>query len=454
MSVFKEVVSEIQAQYLEVDNNRPWIVAFSGGKDSTLLLQLTWEALLQIPKELRTRKMYVICNNTLVENPSVLKFVDKQLELIQKAATEQSLPITVDQTTPDLENSFWVNLIGKGYPAPNNMFRWCTERLKISPTTKYITEKISKHGEAVILIGTRSDESASRARSIKKHEVKGTRLREHPLPNANSFAPIKDITTNELWEYLLQVKSAWGGENKKLISMYNNASGGDCPLVVDIKTPSCGNSRFGCWVCTVVSKDKSMEGLIDTGEDWLIPLMNIRDFLAGTIDRRDTEKYKDISKKYRMPIRRNKASGVHNETNIGPYWPWVRAQVLEDVLKAQKIIQEKEPDQRLITYQEMVAIQVIWHRDFIFDKNVSEIYSKVYNKKIDFAGANILKEKKLLKKVCENNEEFELINNLLKAQKNKVLLVRKTGLQKDIENLIDEYIDPTFTDVYKEDRAK
>ena len=53
------------------------------------------------------------------------------------------------------------------------MFRWCTERLQISPTTKYITEKISKHGEAVILIGTRSDESV-RARSIKKHEVKGT----------------------------------------------------------------------------------------------------------------------------------------------------------------------------------------------------------------------------------------------------------------------------------------
>ena len=155
-----------------------------------------------------------------------------------------------------------------------------------------------------------------------------------------------------------------------------------------------------------------------------------------------------------MPIRRNKSSGVYKETNIGPYWPWVRAQVLEDVLRAQKIIQEKEPDQRLITYQEMVAIQVIWHRDFIFDKNVSAIYSKVYDKKVDFAGANILKEKKLLKKVCKNNEEFELINNLLKAQKNKVLLVRKTGLQKDIENLIDEYIDPTFTDVYKDDRAK
>ena len=75
-------------------------------------------------------------------------------------------------------------------------------------------------------------------------------------------------------------------------------------------------------------------------------------------------------------------------------------------------------------------------------------------KKIDFAGVNILKEKKLIKKVFEKNKDFELINKLLIAQKNKVLLVRKTGLQKDIENLIDEYIDPTFTDVYKYDRTK
>ena len=317
MSIFKDIIEEIKDQYLEDDNNRPWIIAFSGGKDSTLMLQLAWQALQKIPSEFRSRKVYVICNNTLVENPTVLTYVDEILAKIQKGAVEQGMPITVDQTTPQLEDTFWVNLIGKGYPAPNNMFRWCTERLKISPTTKYITDKISKHGEAVILIGTRSDESISRAQSIKKHEIKGTRLRAHPLPNANSYAPIKDITTDELWEYLLQVKSPWGGDNRKLIAMYNNASEGDCPLVVDIKTPSCGNSRFGCWVCTVVKRDKSMEAMIDNGADWLIPLMEIRDFMVSTIDRSDPEKYKDISKKYRMPLRRNKSNGIMNDSNVG-----------------------------------------------------------------------------------------------------------------------------------------
>lgn len=448
---FNDIVSEISEQYLAVDGDRPWVVAFSGGKDSTLMLQLTWLAIKKIPKELRRRKVYVICNNTLVENPAVLKYVDEILDKIQEAATEQGMPITVDQTTPQLENTFWVNLIGKGYPAPNNMFRWCTERLKISPTTKYITEKIASHENgAVILIGTRSDESSSRARSIKKHEVKGTVLRKHPLPNANSYSPIKDVTTNELWEYLLQVKSPWGGDNRKLISMYNNASGGDCPLVVDIKTPSCGNSRFGCWVCTVVKKDKSMEAMIDHGDDWLIPLMEIRDFLHDTIDRTDPEEYKAISKKYRMPMRRNKSNGVMNDANVGPYWPWVRHKVLKQVLEAQKIIQQEDETHQLITHQELVAIQVLWNRDFIFDYNVTDIYNEVFNKKVSFSNENILEEKKILKEACkEYPEDFELINNLLKTQKNKVLLVSKTGLQNDIDNLLDEQVDPTFTDVYK-----
>jgi DNA sulfur modification protein DndC len=159
----RELIEEIKAQYLEEDNDRPWIVAFSGGKDSTTLLQLVWYALLEIHTSDLKRSVYVICNNTLVENPTVLKFVERQLKDIQKAANEQSLPIIVDQTKPRVEDTFWVNLIGKGYPAPNNMFRWCTERLKITPTTRYIQEKISAFGEVIILMGTRSAESSTRS---------------------------------------------------------------------------------------------------------------------------------------------------------------------------------------------------------------------------------------------------------------------------------------------------
>src|SRR5262249_35821584 len=158
-------------------------------------------------------------------------------------------------TIPKLEDTFWVNLIGRGYPAPGTMFRWCTERLKINPTTRFITERISEAGEVVILLGTRSAESANRAKSIKRHKMEGRRLRKHILPSAYVFAPISDIATDDVWQYLTSVPAPWGGRHHQLLTLYKNANGGDCPLVIDTSTPSCGNSRFGCWVCTVVKKD-------------------------------------------------------------------------------------------------------------------------------------------------------------------------------------------------------
>ena len=164
------IEAEITDQYLYDDNPRPWIIGFSGGKDSTMLLQVVWRALMKIPAELRNRDIYVVCNDTLVENPRIVAFINRTLTGLQKAATEQGMPISVHRTTPRLEDTFWVNLLGRGYPAPTNSFRWCTERLKINPTTRFIQEKISESGEAIILLGTRSDESQSRARSMKRHD--------------------------------------------------------------------------------------------------------------------------------------------------------------------------------------------------------------------------------------------------------------------------------------------
>ncbi|EAY29866.1 phosphoadenosine phosphosulfate reductase [Microscilla marina ATCC 23134] len=437
----EQIKKEILEQYREEDNNRPWIIGFSGGKDSTMLLQLVWKTIQDnVPQDLRTRPIHVICNNTLVENPKILSFVERTLEKIREASLAQGMPMTVEQTTPKLESSFWVNLIGKGYPAPNTIFRWCTERLKINPTTQYIKDKISNYGEVIILLGTRSDESSQRAKNIKRHEIKGQRLRTHSLANAYAFTPIKDVLTKDVWTYLQAVNPPWEGDNKELITLYMSSSGGDCPIITDISTPSCGNSRFGCWVCTVVKRDKSMEGLIESGEDWMVPLVEIRDFLSKTVDR-DHPEY-DLEK-YRMPIRRN------NQEGPGPYWPRWRKYILEEVLKAQREIQEDQPEMVLITHQELAAIQVTWHRDFIFEFNVSDIYNDVFNRQISFnqGDENIKKEKKLLQEVCDNEGEFKLINNLLKAQKNKVLLVNKRGLQNDLEHIIEEHVYPTKTAV-------
>jgi DNA sulfur modification protein DndC len=427
----KFIESEIEDQYLNDENPRPWIIGFSGGKDSTMLLQVVWNTLIKIPEVLRNRKIYVVCNDTLVENPRIVRFIRETLDKIQQAAAEKGLPITVHQTTPKLEDTFWVNLIGKGYPTPNNTLRWCTDRLKIDPTTTFIKSKISEVGEAIILLGTRSDESASRARSIEKNksQVHNERLRKHVLPNAFVFAPIKDVETDELWTYLLQANPPWGGTHRDLVTLYRNASGGDCPLVIDTTTQSCGKSRFGCWVCTVVQRDKSMEALVDNGEEWMESLIVFRDMLYDNRNNRE----------WRQTWRRKQTEEDADPDNWGPYTPAARSHILKSLLQAQKEVQKEDPNLVLINYQELVAVQVTWHRDSVFDHSVAEIYNSVYHtdmKNEEFSDKDVF-EKDLLRDICESKDDYVLIEELLEIQKSKILLVNNYGIHSDLENHIE-----------------
>lgn len=425
------IEEEIIDQFIYDESNRPWIIGFSGGKDSTMLLQVVWRALKKIdPIILNQRRIYVVCNDTMVENPRIVKFIKKTLEKIQYAAREEGMPITVHETTPPIEDSFWVRLIGLGYPAPNRFVRWCTERLKINPTTHFIKEKIGEQGEAIILLGTRSAESSNRAKSIAKHARKGKRLRRHQLQSAYVFAPIKDVTTNEVWQYLNQVPPPWGGTHKELVTLYRNANAGDCPLVIDESTPSCGSSRFGCWTCTVVNKDKSMEGLIENGEEWMQPLSEIRDFLVET---RDTpEIYRD----------RRRRNGEIKENIWGPYLFETRVEILRRVLKAQKDIQSEEGAE-LITQQELVLIQYHWFRDSFFETKVSDIFNEIFRNNVDMSKQEEKQreEEELLAKSCqEEPKDLKFIMDGLALQKTKTLLMRKRGLQTDLENRLDQLI--------------
>mgnify|MGYP000896851633 FL=1 len=433
----QNIIDEIIDQYLFADETkRPWIIGFSGGKDSTVMLQLVWEALKQIKdfQGVVGRDIYVVCNDTMVENPVITEYVHRVLDKIEQAAVEQDIPVRVIKTIPRLEDSFWVNLIGKGYPAPNNAFRWCTERLKIKPTQRFIVEQVDEFGEAIILIGTRSAESASRAKSMKKHAIKGKRLTKHPTqPNTFMYAPIRHLMLEEVWYIINTMPSPWGADNSELFQIYLDASADDyeCPTVVtDKEHKSCGQSRFGCWTCTVVKQDKSMSALIENGLTWLNPLLKLRNELAE--ERNIIEN--------RMPQRRNGTDAVNG---MGPYFPQYRASVLHRLLKAQKEVQKEKPHVELITNQELIAIQTIWYRDFVFDQKVSEIYHKAYKTDLDMKDQNEKKEKELelLKKSCgKNPQDFELIQELLTLQKNKSLLNRKRGLKEDIETRIEEYL--------------
>ena len=365
------IIDEILDQYMYADTSyRPWIIGFSGGKDSTVLLTLTWLALKKIkeqtpvPFQLR-RPIYVVCNDTLVENPIISSYVDDVLEQIQKAAREQDLPIFVRKTIPRLEDSFWVNVIGKGYPVPNTAFRWCTEKMKIKPTARFITEQVDECGEAIVLIGTRKAESATRARSIKKHEIHGQRLTHHTLlKNTFVYAPIKELMLEEIWYIINAIPSPWGYDNSVLFNIYLDASADDyeCPTVVTDKSHgSCGQSRFGCWVCTVVKDDKSMRSLINKGREWMQPLYDFR---------KQLDEERNIIEN-RIPFRRDGRRAVND---MGPYVFGYRASILKRLLQVQYELQQKDLNIKLISDQELIAIQVNWYRDFNFIYQVSDIY--------------------------------------------------------------------------------
>ena len=431
----KFIISELEDQYLCQDNNRPWIIGFSGGKDSTAMLQLVWLAIKQVPVELRKRDVYVICNDTLVENPIIVEYVNTVLKKIEIAAVEQDIPIKVKITRPRLEDSFWVNIIGRGYPVPNNVFRWCTDKMKVKPTARFITEQVAEDGEAIVLIGTRKSESSTRARSIKKHEIRGKRLTKHThQANTYVYSPIRELMLEEVWYIINTMTSPWGADNSQLFQIYMNASADDyeCPTVVTDKShSSCGQSRFGC---TVVKEDKSMTALVNKGLEWLDPLLRLR---ASMVDERN------ISKN-RMTVRRNGQEAVTDDGhNQGSYTEDYKAKLLKQVLKAQFEVQKFKPDLQLITNQELVAIQVIWHRELYFKYQVSEIYNNIYNKGIDMKvkDEKIQREIDLLKTVCnDKSSDFELIQELLIMQKNKALLNRKRGLKDDMERVIEKYI--------------
>lgn len=335
--------ADIREEY-QAPHDKPWIVAISGGKDSTLLLQLVTETLLELAPSDRRRPVHVITNDTQVESPVVSAHVARLLGQVEEAADAFRLPITVAMTRPDRRESFWVLLIGRGYPAPNRLFRWCTDRLKIRPTTRYIESQVSAHGEVILLLGVRRAESAARAASVARHDGHG-RLNPHgDLVNCLVFRPIVELTDEEVWQVLLQNRAPWGGTHRNLITLYRNARG-ECPVVTSQDdSPSCGSSspRLGCWTCTVVEKDRSAANMVASGLDHLEPLCDFRDWL------------KDYSADpaNREPERRNGADG------IGPLSLEARAVVLDRLLAL-----EAEMGVPLLAPGELDLIREEWARD-------------------------------------------------------------------------------------------
>lgn len=156
----RSVIEIIKELYLE--DMIPWICGYSGGKDSTAVVQLVWYALQELPKEKLKKIVHVISTDTLVESPVVAIWATESLKKMKQGAKEQGLPIVPHRLTPTTTNTFWVNLIGRGYPYPRRDFRWCTDRMKIDASNRFIKSILDAESEAIMVLGSRKAESAVR----------------------------------------------------------------------------------------------------------------------------------------------------------------------------------------------------------------------------------------------------------------------------------------------------
>lgn len=440
------LITTVQNLYLSDDI--PWMIGYSGGKDSTATVQLVWMAIEGLPAEQRKKRIHIMNTDTLVESPVVSKWVEKSLEAMNRASEEKKLPFITERLIPDFNNTFWVNLIGRGYPFPRMKYRWCTDRLKIQPVNNFIKKKIAEHGEIILVLGTRKQESTRRNRTMTNLEKK--RVRELLSPNptlANElvFSPLESWSDDDVWVFLMQYKNPWGYSNRDLMTMYRGATAdNECPLMVDNSLPSCGKSRFGCWVCTMVESDKSMEAMIanDEEKEWMTPLLEFRNEFGNQEGDRERRSFRRM---------KGNLQGSYGRLFHGPYKQEVREYWLRRLLEIQKNINETGPTDfhnlELIRIEELRAIRRIWTLEkHEFVDSVPAIYESVMNRpfddpewlRLDNFSAD---EWDTLKAVCNKlygNEElaFEMMYSLVDIENRASGLGDRKGILDDMQGTI------------------
>ena len=434
-AVFEDIIQEMAIVYQH--DRRPWMIGFSGGKDSTLLVCLVMEMLQRLPAEKRNKTVYIVSSDTMVENPIVRDYMHRMSEMINANGAE--LNIRADIIYPKVEDTFWTKVIGLGYPTPEPPgFRWCTERLKIHPMNAYTLETIKNNGEVILLLGVRKAESTYRANNIRAREIEGKLLVPHnDIENAYVYNPLTEIPNEEVWKFLLKgdAKSPWGSDNKYLFSLYQGENLGEEQSVIGEidkeKIPVTGNSRFGCWICTMVKEDKSLKAFIDRGETWLIPL---RDYRNWMLEMRYTPSARETKRRNGTVYRRPDGS-----LGLGPFTMETRIEMLKRLLQL-----EVDTGLSLITMEELKYIDALWDSEGdLTRRRLVETYYAVKGERLpwDDYKVAVFDEEVIsqIKALCEECDvEFELISKLIieiEANKN---YTRSAMVTKAFDKIINQ----------------
>lgn len=433
--VFEDIIQEMSIVYQH--DNRPWMIGFSGGKDSTMLCCLVMEMIQRLPANKRTKTVYIVSSDTMVENPIVKNYMHKMSKMINEAGAY--LNVKADIIYPKIEDTFWVKIIGLGYPTPEPPgFRWCTERLKIHPMNAYTLEKIKSNGEVILLLGVRKAESTYRANNIRSREIEGKLLVPHnDIENAYVYNPLTEIPNEEVWKFLLKEDgiSPWGSDNKYLFSLYQGENLGEEKSVIGEidkdKIPVTGNSRFGCWICTMVKEDKSLKAFIDRGEKWLIPLRDYRNWL---VELRSTPSAREYKRRNGSMYR--KADG---ELGQGPFTMQTRIEMLRRLLKLQV-----QTGLELITMEELKQIDKTWDAEGdLSRRTLVDLYREITGQKLpwdDYKIAVFPEEiiDEIKRQCADNDVEFEMISKLIieiEANKN---YTKSTMVTKAFDRILNQ----------------
>lgn len=330
-------VSEARQRIIQVlEECRCIAVCYSGGKDSTLVTHLLLESLLALRSP--PPQAHVLLVDTGVEIPRLALQARTFIAKVAHWAQGHGLPVRCHVLSPDIRESYWFLLLGKGYPAPTPWFRWCVKRLKINPVRRFLN---GLETEVVVLLGSRREESDSRKRSVDVRRNGGYWMPFEGVPRARAFLPILDWTAAEVWEFLLKSGPLWGGQYRDLFGLYWDALD-ECLFRPSDKTFSCNGRRFGCWTCTVVKRDQTMQNLAAAGDDALEKLLAFKEHLREAS---------------RSPSRR---IGVTRRGKPGP-GP-LTAETRKQLLESLKALQA-EVGLPLISANEEALIRQFWETD-------------------------------------------------------------------------------------------
>lgn len=245
-----------------------WQISFSGGKDSSCLVTLVIHLIEtgEIPKPDTLTVMYA---DTRQELPPLHASAMQILREVSRRG------FTSQVVTAPIDKRFWVYILGRGVPPPNNStLRWCTQQIKLNPMVESIKELHSHVNQRFLsLNGVRIGESAIRDRRIltscsKNGGECGQGWFQRDLPDAlcDKLAPILHWRVCSVWDWLMVDAPRIGFETEILADVY----GGDEATELDART--------GCIGCPLTDKDTALINLVKKYPQWeyLTPLLEIK----------------------------------------------------------------------------------------------------------------------------------------------------------------------------------